>query len=161
VAYALVVYPLIGYAAGQRYPATPTFGLPCPTVIFTFGVLLWATPRIPLRLLVIPALWAMLGISAASAYGITQGYGLPAAAVIACGVALWSKSRLEAPRRKHSEGLNVWGPTCGRRAASPSPGNDAVAQGEALPPVVGARAGTRAGRGQGPMTGTSDQRRAS
>src|SRR5688500_2245046 len=40
-AYALVAYPLIGYASGQRYPETPTFGLPCPTVIFTFGVLLW------------------------------------------------------------------------------------------------------------------------
>ena len=93
VAYALVVYPLIGYAAGQRYPATPTFGLPCPTVIFTFGVLLWAVPRVPLRLLLIPTLWAMLGISAARSHGIVQDYGLPIAAVVAYGVAVWKKCR--------------------------------------------------------------------
>jgi hypothetical protein len=42
--YALVVYPLLGYWLGHRYPATATFGLPCPTTIFTFGMLLWTTP---------------------------------------------------------------------------------------------------------------------
>jgi hypothetical protein len=97
-AYALVVYPGIGYTAGQRYPATPTFGLPCPTVIFTLGVLSWATPRIPLRLLIVPTLWAMLGISAARLHGIAQDYALPVAAVIVCGIAVWSRSRRQAPR---------------------------------------------------------------
>lgn len=106
VVYALVAYPLIGYVVGQRYPATPTFGLPCPTVIFTSGVLLWAVPHLPLRLLVIPSLWALLGISAARAHGIAQDYGLPVAAVIACGVAAWSKAKLEGPRGSGSEGLD-------------------------------------------------------
>lgn len=97
VAYALVVYPLVGYAAGQRYPETPTFGLPCPTTIFTFGVLLWAVPRTPARLLVIPTLWAMLGISAARSHGIAQDYALPVAAVVACGVAAGRVRRATTP----------------------------------------------------------------
>jgi hypothetical protein len=33
IAYALIVYPILPYLLGQRYPATPTFGLPCPTTI--------------------------------------------------------------------------------------------------------------------------------
>lgn len=107
VAYALLAYPLIGYAAGQRYPATPTFGLPCPTTIFTFGVLLWTAPRIPLRLLVIPTLWAMLGVSAARSHGIVQDYALPAAAAVAIGVAMWSRGRLQAPRRSGSQRLRL------------------------------------------------------
>jgi hypothetical protein len=35
IVYALAVYPLIGYALGHRYPSGPTFGVPCPTTIFT------------------------------------------------------------------------------------------------------------------------------
>ena len=49
--------------------------------------------RLPLRLLLIPTLWVMLGISAASAHGIAQDYALPVASVVACGVAVWTKSR--------------------------------------------------------------------
>ena len=37
--YALLLYPIAGIAAGQRYPALPTFGAPCPLTIFTFGFL--------------------------------------------------------------------------------------------------------------------------
>ena len=39
VAYGLVLYPLLGAALGHRYPASPTFGLPCPTTLYTLGVL--------------------------------------------------------------------------------------------------------------------------
>ena len=35
VAFALVLYPAWSWLAGHRYPAVPTFGLPCPTTIFT------------------------------------------------------------------------------------------------------------------------------
>ena len=64
VFYALVAYPLIGAAVGHRYPAQPTFGLPCPTTIFTIGVLLWAKGRVPSALVVVPAFWAVVGIAA-------------------------------------------------------------------------------------------------
>ena len=46
IAYALVGYPLIGSLAGQTYPTVVTLGLPCPTTIFTIGVLLIALPAI-------------------------------------------------------------------------------------------------------------------
>jgi uncharacterized protein DUF6064 len=58
VAYALVLYPMLGHALGHRLPAVPSFGVtPCPTVIFTFGLLLWADQKLPGYLLVIPSLW--------------------------------------------------------------------------------------------------------
>ena len=41
IAYAGVLYPLIGLLAGNMYPATPMFGItPCPVTIFSFGLLL-------------------------------------------------------------------------------------------------------------------------
>jgi hypothetical protein len=43
IVFALIIYPSLGWLAGHRYPAAPTFGLPCPTTVFTFGLLLWAT----------------------------------------------------------------------------------------------------------------------
>ena len=46
IAYAFAVYPALGVATGHRWPEIPIFGAPCPTTIFTFGVLLQATkPR--------------------------------------------------------------------------------------------------------------------
>src|SRR6478672_11384581 len=35
ISYALIVYPVIGYFNGHVYPYSPTFGLPCPTTVFT------------------------------------------------------------------------------------------------------------------------------
>jgi hypothetical protein len=78
--YSLVVYPVLGYALGHEYPAAPTVGLPCPTTIYTFGMLLWAEGRVPARLLIIPLAWSLLGISAAVALGMAEDYGLTAAA---------------------------------------------------------------------------------
>ncbi|MFP5383594.1 MAG: DUF6064 family protein [Gammaproteobacteria bacterium] len=81
IAFALVGYPLAGEMLGHRYPAVPTFGLPCPTTIFTLGVLLMATPA-PSRLQVIaPLLWALIGTTAAFALGVVQDLALIAAAV--------------------------------------------------------------------------------
>jgi hypothetical protein len=82
VLYALAVYPLIGYLSGHRYPAVPTFGAPCPTTIFTFGVLLWVGERVPWRVVIIPAAWAVLGVFAAIRLSVPQDYGLLIAAVV-------------------------------------------------------------------------------
>lgn len=82
VAFALIVYPMIGYAAGHRYPGVPTFGLPCPTTIFTFGMLLWLEPPIPRRVIVIPALWSVLGFSAALSLGVVEDYSLVVAGFV-------------------------------------------------------------------------------
>jgi Family of unknown function (DUF6064) len=82
IAYALVIYPLIGYGLGRIFPSSPTFGAPCPTTIFTFGLLLWADRKISLRLLIIPVLWSIVGTSAALNFGVKEDFGLLVAATI-------------------------------------------------------------------------------
>ena len=76
ITYALVIYPLIGYALGRTFPASPTFGTPCQTTIFTFGLLLWTDKKIPLILLIVPILWSIVGTSAALNFGIKEDFGL-------------------------------------------------------------------------------------
>lgn len=88
VLYALVGYPALGVALAHRYPAAPTFGVPCPTTIFTFGLLLWCRGSVPWRVVVIPALWAVVGMSAAVNLGMTEDLGLPLAAVVTAGLML-------------------------------------------------------------------------
>ena len=80
--YALVIYTALSYWLGHRYPAAPTFGLPCPTTIFTFGMLLWTSRRVPLYLLPIPFAWSLLGISAAISFGMIEDYGLLVAGLV-------------------------------------------------------------------------------
>lgn len=80
--YALIVYPVIGYFLGHRYPSSPTFGLPCPTVIFTFGLLLLANRRIPLITLIIPLLWSIVGFGAALNLSIYEDNGLLVSGVL-------------------------------------------------------------------------------
>lgn len=81
--YALVAYPMIAEMSGQHYPALPTFGLPCPTTIFTIAILLWMPGTSARALLVIPILWSILGLSAATALGIREDFGLTVAGAIA------------------------------------------------------------------------------
>lgn len=91
ILYALLVYPAIGYALGHTYPLTPTFGVPCPTTIFTFGMLLLcASPR-SRSVLVIPAAWAVLGAFAAVRLGMWEDVGLVVAAVVATTLVLRDK----------------------------------------------------------------------
>ncbi len=98
VAYALVVYPLLGYALGHRYPASPTFGLPCPTTLFTLGILSCATPAVARKLAVIPLIWALIASQAAFTLGVWEDLGLLAAAVLFISVPLRSGVRVSHPR---------------------------------------------------------------
>lgn len=82
VLYALIIYPAVGLSLGHVYPATPTFGLPCPTTLFTLGVLLWARPALPWGVLAIPLLWTIVGSAAALQLGVWQDLGLAVAALL-------------------------------------------------------------------------------
>jgi hypothetical protein len=86
VIYALIAYPVAGWAMGHGYPAGPSFGAPCPLTIFTLGLMLWSIERIPLALVAIPIVWAAIGTSAALQLGIREDAGLAAAAVLVLGV---------------------------------------------------------------------------
>jgi len=81
VLYSLFLYPAVGWLLGRRYPAAPTFGLPCPTTILTFALLLWTRRPLPRAVLVIPTLWALLGVTAATTLSVTEDYGLLIAAI--------------------------------------------------------------------------------
>ncbi len=80
--YALILYPIIGHQMGHIYPEQPIFGLPCPTTIFTFGILLWTDKRIPKYVLVIPLIWSIIGCGAALNLTIIEDYGLLIAGLI-------------------------------------------------------------------------------
>ena len=95
VAYAMVIYPLLGWAFGHVYPAAPVFGVaPCPTTIFTFGVLLLARPAAPAWLFVIPVIWSVIGGSAALLLGVREDFGLIAAGLAAILVLLFPRRGL-------------------------------------------------------------------
>jgi hypothetical protein len=90
VVFALVIYPAIGYALGHRYPTSPTFGLPCPTTIFTIGLLLFAEPPVPRVVFVVPVLWAAVGSLAAFSLVVFEDLALIVAGVIGLATALVS-----------------------------------------------------------------------
>ena len=82
VLFALVVYPAFSVYVGHSYPAMPTFGLPCPTTIFTIGVLAFLVRPYPRSPLVVPVLWCLVGVQAAFLLGVPQDLGLGVAAVL-------------------------------------------------------------------------------
>jgi hypothetical protein len=82
ITFALVVYPVWSAYAGHPYPQTPTFGLPCPTTIFTIGLLCFAMPPTPRSSLIVPLLWCLVGAQAALFLGVQPDLGLIAAGVV-------------------------------------------------------------------------------
>ena len=82
ISFALLVYPMLGYWVGHKYPSSPTFGLPCPTTIFTFGILLFSSKRLSILILFIPFLWSLIGFSAAIKLGMKEDFSLLFASVV-------------------------------------------------------------------------------
>ena len=103
MAYGMLIYPLVGALAGHTYPSSPVFGVaPCPTVIFTLGVLLCCLrPR--WYLLAMPLVWACIATSAAFKLGMTEDFGLIVSAVVTALVVFW----LASPRRVADHGALV------------------------------------------------------
>jgi hypothetical protein len=83
VAYAMIVYPILGTMTGHAWPYAPIFGVaPCPTTIFTFGLFLWTVRKFSNWILVIPFIWSLIGFSAALQLGVPEDNGLVIAGVI-------------------------------------------------------------------------------
>ena len=89
--YALIFYPLLGYAFGHIYPQSPTFGLPCPTTIFTFGVLL-QMKNIIKKIFIIPLIWSVIGFTAALSLSVYEDIGLFAAGILTLIVLVGNRS---------------------------------------------------------------------
>ena len=81
--YGLLIYPVLGSLLGHYYPKTPTLGVPCPTTIFTLGILFFTLDRLPRYVLIIPLLWSVVGFSAAMNLSIEEDFGLLVSGVLA------------------------------------------------------------------------------
>ncbi|PWT84435.1 MAG: hypothetical protein C5B57_04820 [Blastocatellia bacterium] len=75
IAYALV-YPVINAIERGSVLRIPVFGVPCPTTIFTAGLLLLMEPR-STTLALAPIIWSAIGGSAAFLLGVSADYALP------------------------------------------------------------------------------------
>ena len=91
--YALVIYPILGFQFGHSYPKGPTFGVPCPTTIFSFGILLFSVDRVSWYLWIIPFLWSLIGFSAAFDLSIKEDFGLVVAGVLTVAINAFQKQR--------------------------------------------------------------------
>ncbi|KQW39930.1 DUF6064 family protein [Rhizobacter sp. Root404] len=88
---ALAVYPAWSIVAGHRYPELPTFGLPCPTALFTVGMLSLLTAPYPRAPLAVPVAWCFVGAQAALFFDVPPDLTLLAAAAV--GIALILRAR--------------------------------------------------------------------
>lgn len=82
IIYAMICYPAIEYILGRGYPKILPFGLvPCPTIIFTFGLFLWTDKKLPKFILIIPLILAISGFLAI-VLGIWEDTGLIIAGIL-------------------------------------------------------------------------------
>jgi hypothetical protein len=75
-----LVYPAINAVDHLSLLRIPTFGVPCPTTIFTVGVLMLATPRC-WSLSSLPVIWSAVGGSATVLLGVHADVALPIAGI--------------------------------------------------------------------------------
>jgi hypothetical protein len=100
VVLALVGYPLLALSAGHAYPAAPTFGLPCPTTLYTVGILAMLRRPYPRTPLLMPLAWSLFATSAAWQLGMAEDYTLLLAFATAC----WLFARAGIAPRPSTEG---------------------------------------------------------
>jgi Family of unknown function (DUF6064) len=97
IVYALAIYPVLAIWAGHGLMAGPMFGVaPCPTTIFTIGVLLIARGRWVIWLSIIPILWSLIGLAAAVQLGIPEDLLMPVAGALLAAVLLASRLKAQA-----------------------------------------------------------------
>jgi len=83
ILFGLVIYPVLSYFMDNSLNTTIALGLPCPSTIFTFGILMLAGRKFPKYLLIIPAAWVLIGTTAAFKLGVYPDYMMPVAALTA------------------------------------------------------------------------------
>ncbi len=91
ILYSLIIYPVVGYLIEPNLSQTISIGLPSPTIILTFGFLLLCDKKFSKYLLIIPSLWAVIGISGIIKLGVYQDSVMLIAAIIADVLILRSK----------------------------------------------------------------------
>ncbi len=100
IVYALLFYEILGHWADHGLMLGPLFGVaPCPTTIFTIGMLLLARGMWVVWLSIIPILWSLIGLAAAFQLGVPEDLALPiAGAMLLVMVAMdWVRERRSHP----------------------------------------------------------------
>lgn len=87
-----LAYPALAAWLVGGFPRMPTFGVPCPTTLFTTGLLLMAAP-LRASLFIIPLIWAAIGGSAALLFDMTPDFALIVAGIVAFLFLVISRSR--------------------------------------------------------------------
>jgi hypothetical protein len=76
------LYPLF-VITSHALPRAPIYAVPCPTVLFTTGLVFAARPPVRRGLLIVPIVWSLIGSSAAILLGMTPDLMLlPGAALL-------------------------------------------------------------------------------
>jgi hypothetical protein len=83
VLFGLIIYPVISYSLEHSLVKTIALGLPCPTTIFTLGIFILTDKKFPIYILIIPSVWALIGLGAAINFGVYQDFIMIIAAVVA------------------------------------------------------------------------------
>lgn len=96
VLFAAVGYPLVGTLLGRGYAELVLIGAPCPTAVVTFGLLLWSERRVPRYLLVVPLIWALMGLSSVSV-GLWDDLGLTISGLVATAMILYRDAKRREP----------------------------------------------------------------
>lgn len=82
IAYAMLIYEAIGSLL-HGWPRAPLFGVaPCPTTIFSAGLLLLAKRPLPASMVAIPVLWSGIGATAAWLLSVPEDLALLAGGAV-------------------------------------------------------------------------------
>ena len=96
ILYGLSGYPLIASLFGRGYPQSLVVGLaPCPTVVFTLGLLFWSERRLIKAVLAIPLFYALVGGAIISSKGVVEDLGMLIIAMAMIGVVIY-RDRMQA-----------------------------------------------------------------
>jgi hypothetical protein len=83
ILFGLLIYPVLIYFLEKSFNTTISLGLPCPSTILTFGFLMLTSTKFSKYLLIIPAIWTVIGTSAAFKFGVYPDYMIPISALVA------------------------------------------------------------------------------
>ncbi len=92
IIFAWFICPAWTYFSGHRYPAFPTFGLPCPTTLFTIGLLAFLVKPYPRSVFIVPVLWCFVGSQAAFIFDVQADLGLIVAGILGLVLIVQSKN---------------------------------------------------------------------
>ena len=104
VVLSMAVHPLVGWLTGDGWLRAAAFGVaPDPVGVFTLGMLLLATHRVPLSLLAVPLVWSLIGGGTAWLLDVPRDLVLPLAAVSGVLLILWKNRRMAARARQRPD----------------------------------------------------------